>query len=151
MNKLQEKYNKEIVKSLEEKLGVKNPNAVPVLSKIVLNMGVRDVIADKKNLEKAASILTQISGQKPRVMKAKKSISTFKLREGDEIALMVTLRGKRMYDFFEKLVTIVFPRVRTFMALKEKVLTDAVITHWVFRKVRFFRKLIQVKLIKYKD
>lgn len=118
MNGLQEKYKKEIAKSLGENLGTNNPNAIPMLSKIVINMGVKDVLADKKNLEKAAEILAQISGQKPKVMKAKKSISTFKLREGDEIALMVTLRGKRMYDFFEKLVSIVFPRVRDFHGVK---------------------------------
>jgi large subunit ribosomal protein L5 len=118
MNQLQERYKKEIAKGLGEKLGIKNPNAVPSLSKIVINMGVKDVLADKKNLEKAASVLAQISGQKPRVMKAKKSISTFKLREGDEIALMVTLRGKRMYDFFQKLTTIIFPRVRDFHGVK---------------------------------
>jgi len=118
MNGLQEKYKKEIAKSLGDKLGIKNPNAIPVLSKVVLNMGVKDAIADKKNMERAAEILAQISGQKPKIMKAKKSISTFKLREGEEIALMVTLRGRRMYDFFEKLVAIVFPRIRDFHGIK---------------------------------
>ncbi len=120
MNQLQEKYNKELAKDLKEKLGIKNANAVPKLSKIVLNMGVRDVLSDKKNLEKAREILTQIAGQKPRTVKAKKSIATFKLREGDEIALMATLRGKRMYDFYQRLTSIVFPRIRDFRGVSNK-------------------------------
>lgn len=101
-------------KKLKEKLGVGNIQAVPKLTKIVLNMGVKDVLSDKKNLEKAQIILTKISGQKPKVTKAKKAISTFKLREGDEIGLVVTLRGKRMYDFYEKLANVVLPRLRDF-------------------------------------
>lgn len=101
-------------KQLKEKMGIKNIYAVPRLSKIVLNMGVKDVLSDKKNLEKAQAILSRISGQKPKVTKAKKAISTFKLREGDEIGLMVTLRGKRMSHFYEKLVNIVLPRLRDF-------------------------------------
>ena len=81
-------------------------------------MGVKDAIADKKNMEKAAETLALISGQKPKVMKAKKSISTFKLREGDEIGLVATLRGERMYDFYDKLVSIVFPRLRDFHGVR---------------------------------
>ncbi len=115
MTSLEEKQ-----KQLKEKLGLKNVHAVPRLSKIVLNMGVRDVLSDKKNLEKAGSMLSKISGQKPKVTKAKKAISTFKLREGDEIGLVVTLRGKRMYDFFEKLVNIVLPRIRDFHGVSRK-------------------------------
>lgn len=118
LNTLQEKYNKEILKSLQEKLKIKNVHDTPKLSKIVLNMGVKDVIADKKNMEKATFTLTTIAGQKPKIMKAKKSISSFKLRAGEEIALMVTLRGKRMYDFYQKLTTIVFPRFRDFHGVK---------------------------------
>lgn len=101
-------------KMLQEKLGIKNFFALPKLEKIVINMGVKDVLNDKKNLEKAQTILTKISGQKPKVTKARKAISTFKLREGDEVGLAVTLRGKRMYDFFEKLANIVLPRLRDF-------------------------------------
>lgn len=114
MNTLEEKFKKEIAKKLQTDLGIKNSNAIPALLKIVLNMGVKDVLADKKNLEKAAETLSLIAGQKPRVMKAKKSIASFKLREGDEVGLKVTLRGKRMYDFYQKLTTIVFPRIRDF-------------------------------------
>ncbi len=119
MNSLQDKFKTEIAKTLQNQLGVKNVNAVPALSKIVVNMGVKDALADKKNVEKAAELLAQITGQKPRVMKAKKSIATFKLREGDEVGLMVTLRGKRMYDFYQKLVTIIFPRFRDFHGVRK--------------------------------
>jgi large subunit ribosomal protein L5 len=119
INSLQEKYNKEIAKTLKQELGIKNLNAVPKLTKIVINMGVRDAIADKKNMEKGAEILALIAGQKPAVKKAKKSIAAFKLRAGEEIAFMVTLRGKRMYDFYQKLVDIVFPRFRDFHGVKK--------------------------------
>ena len=118
MNTLQEKYKAEIAKKLETELGIKNVHAVPALLKIVVNMGVKDAVADKKNMEKAAEILSLITGQKPKITKAKKSISAFKLREGEEIGLVVTLRGKRMYDFYQKLVTIVFPRLRDFHGVK---------------------------------
>lgn len=118
-NLLQENFKNELIKKLQTDLGIKNINAVPVLQKIVINMGVKDALADKKNVERAAELLGQITGQKPRVMKAKKSISTFKLREGDEVGLKVTLRGKRMYDFYQKLVTIVFPRFRDFHGVRK--------------------------------
>jgi large subunit ribosomal protein L5 len=117
---LRDRYQKEILKELQEKLGIKNVMAVPKLTKIVVNMGVRDVLSDKGNLEKQAVVMGQIVGQKAKVMKSKKSISAFKLREGDEIALMATLRGKRMYDFFEKLVSIVLPRIRDFHGVKRE-------------------------------
>ena len=118
MNTLQEKYIKELAKKLQTELGVKNVHAVPSLTKIVINMGVKDAVADKKNMERAAEVMSLITGQKPKVTKAKKSISAFKLREGEEIGLVVTLRGKRMYDFYQKLVTIVFPRLRDFHGVK---------------------------------
>ena len=107
-------------KELQEKLGIKNLYAVPKLSKIVINMGVKDALTDKKNIEKAAAVLGKIAGQKPKVAKAKKSIATFKLRQGDEIGLVTTLRGKRMYDFFEKLTSIVLPRLRDFHGVSQK-------------------------------
>jgi len=114
MSNLQDNFNSVISKKLQTELEIKNPMSVPKLKKIVINMGVKDALADKKNIERASEILAQISGQKPKIVKAKKSIATFKLREGDEIGLVTTLRGDRMYDFFEKLVAIVFPRVRDF-------------------------------------
>jgi large subunit ribosomal protein L5 len=119
-NSLQEKFNTEIAKTLQTNLGIKNINAVPALVKIVVNMGVKDALADKSNIEKAAVLMGQITGQKAKVMTAKKAIAAFKLREGDKVALMVTLRGKRMYDFYQKLVTIVFPRFRDFHGVKKE-------------------------------
>lgn len=121
---LKEKFNKEISKKLQEELGIKNFNAVPKLTKIVVNMGVKDVLTDKSNLEKAQGIMAQITGQKPKVTRAKKSIATFKLREGDKVGLMVTMRGKRMYSFLEKLIKIVLPRLRDFRGLPLKSLDE---------------------------
>lgn len=119
MNDLQTKFKKEIAQVLQKELGLKNIMAVPGLSKIVVNMGVKDAIADKKNLEKAAVIMAQVTGQKPKWAQARKSISSFKLREGDKIGLVVTLRGRKMYDFFERLISIVLPRFRDFHGVKK--------------------------------
>ncbi len=113
-------FEKEIVKKVQEELGLKNPMAVPHIKKIVVNASTKDFLSDKKNLEKAAEDLSTITGQKPKIAKAKVSIATFKLREGDKLGLVVTLRGKRMYDFYEKLVKIVLPRVRDFAGISEK-------------------------------
>lgn len=120
MNSLQDQFKKTGLKELQKELGIKNPMAVPTLSKIAINVGVKDAILDEKNVEKASSIFAQITGQKPKVTKAKKAISGFKLREGMEIGLMTTLRGKKMYDFFEKLVTIVLPRLRDFHGVSKE-------------------------------
>lgn len=106
------------LEELRKNLNIKNPMATPKISKIVVNMGVKDAVADKKNLGLASGVLSQITGQKPKVVKAKKSIATFKLRKGEEIAVMVTLRGKRMYDFFDKVVSIVLPRLRDFHGVR---------------------------------
>ncbi len=114
MDNLVTRYNTKIKGDLQKELGIKNPLAVPMLKKIVVNMGVKDALADKKNVEVAVGVLGQVTGQKPKVTKAKKSIATFKLREGDKIGAVVTLRGKRMYDFYGKLVGIVLPRLRDF-------------------------------------
>lgn len=113
-NTLQVSFQKTIAKELQQKLGIANAMAVPKLVKIVVNMGVKDALSDKKNIERAIAIFTQITGQKPKVTKAKQSIATFKLREGEPIGVVVTLRGKRMYDFFVKLTSIVLPRLRDF-------------------------------------
>lgn len=110
----QDIYKKEIAPKLQQKLGIKNPLAVPKIEKIVVNMGVKDALSDKKNMEKGLQILTELTGQKPKITQAKKSIASFKLREGDQIGLMVTLRGKRMYNFYSKLISVVFPRFRDF-------------------------------------
>lgn len=116
----QEEYNKTIKSELGKTLGIKNPMAIPHLVKIVLNTSTRDFLADKKNIELAAEDLSIIGGQKPVVRKARISVATFKLREGDKIGLSMTLRGKRMYDFYEKLVKIVFPRVKDFNGVDDK-------------------------------
>lgn len=108
----------DVQQKLAEQLGIKNPMAVPQLKKIVVNVGVKNAVADKKNVEIAEQVLAQITGQKPKVTRAKKSISSFKLREGDKIGLVVTLRGKRMWDFFTKLVDVVLPRIKDFRGVK---------------------------------
>lgn len=120
MENLATSYNSKIKGDLQKDLGIKNVNAVPRLTKVVVNMGIKDALADKKNVETAAEALGQITGQKPKITKAKKSIATFKLREGDKIGVVVTLRGKRMYDFYEKLVRIVLPRIRDFRGVPVK-------------------------------
>ena len=105
-------------KKLQEKLKIKNPMAVPHLSKIVVNVGVKDAVIDKKNIERMEKALAIITGQKAKITKAKKAIATFKLRQGDPIGLVVTLRGKRMHAFFDKVVKIVLPRIRDFRGVK---------------------------------
>src|SRR3990167_10464867 len=120
MNNLMTKFNTKIINDLKNELGIKNFLAVPKLSKIVVNVGIKDALSDKKNIDNALIILAEITGQKPKVNKAKKSIATFKLREGDKIGAMVTLRGKRMYDFYEKLVGVVLPRLRDFRGVSIK-------------------------------
>lgn len=120
MESTQNVFKKKSIQELQKTLGVKNPMVVPVLSKIVVNMGVKNALIDKKNIEKANTILTQITGQKPKITIAKKAISGFKLRQGDQIGVMVTLRGKKMYDFFTKLVTIILPRFRDFHGVRKE-------------------------------
>lgn len=120
MDNLITRFNASIVKDLQKELEVKNFLAVPRIKKIVINMGVKDALADKKNIDNAVLLVTQIAGQKPKIAKAKKSIATFKLRQGDKIGVAVTLRGKRMYDFYEKLVAIVLPRLRDFRGVSTK-------------------------------
>ena len=114
MNRLNQRYNEEIVKKMMERYGYSSVMECPKLVKIVVNMGVGDAIGNPKALEEAVSELTAITGQKPVITKAKKSIANFKLREGMEIGCKVTLIGERMYDFFDKLVSISLPRVRDF-------------------------------------
>jgi large subunit ribosomal protein L5 len=118
MTDLQKKYNEEVIPLLEKKLSLTNPMSVPRIVKIVVNMGVKDAVADKKNIEKMAQVLSVITGQKAKVTKAKKAIATFKLRIGDPIGLVVTLRGERMYDFFDKITKIVLPRIKDFRGIR---------------------------------
>ena len=114
MNRLNQKYNEVIVKKMMERYNYSSVMECPKLVKIVVNMGVGDAIGNPKALEEAVAELTQITGQKPVITKAKKSIANFKLREGMQIGCKVTLRGERMYDFFDKLVSISLTRVRDF-------------------------------------
>ena len=119
ISRVQVKYENEVRKALLEKYQYSSTMQIPALSKIVINIGVGDATQDSKKLEEAVSELTLISGQKPIITKAKKSIATFKLREGQEIGCKVDLRGLRMYDFFDKLVTIALPRVRDFRGVSK--------------------------------
>lgn len=118
--RLKSQYDDRIVKAMTEKFGYKNAMEVPKLDKIVLNMGVGEATQDKKRVETAAAEMELIAGQKPVVTKAKKSIATFKLREGMPIGVKVTLRRERMYEFLDRLVTIALPRVRDFRGLNPK-------------------------------
>ncbi len=114
MNRLHEKYKSEVIPALKQKFGYGNMMEVPRLEKIVVNMGVGKAIQEAKALDSAVSDLATITGQKPVVTKARKSIANFKLREGMSIGCKVTLRGTRMYEFFDRLVSIALPRVRDF-------------------------------------
>jgi large subunit ribosomal protein L5 len=114
MARLQTHYREKVVPELMQKFGYKTTMQVPRLSKITLNMGVGEAVNDKKNIDTAVADLTRIAGQKPVVTKARKAIANFKIRQGLAIGTMVTLRGTRMYEFLDRLVTIAFPRVRDF-------------------------------------
>lgn len=119
MNRLKERYDNEIVNSLIEKFGYSSVMEVPKIDKIVLNMGVGDAVSNTRNLENAVNELTLISGQKPVITNAKKSIAAFRLREGMPIGAKVTLRGERMYDFLDKLVSVSLPRARDFRGVSK--------------------------------
>ncbi len=120
MARFHEKYEKEIVPVLTEKFGYKSRMQVPRLTKITLNMGLGEAVADKKIIEHAVGDLVKIAGQKPVITKARKAIAGFKIREGYPIGCMVTLRGARMYEFLDRLITIAFPRVRDFRGVSGK-------------------------------
>jgi large subunit ribosomal protein L5 len=120
MNRLQERLKVEIVPALTEKFKYTSVMQGPKISKIVVNIGAGDAVANPKVLDDAVNELAQITGQKPLITKAKKSIASFKLREGMPIGCKVTLRGERMYNFFDKLVTVALPRVRDFRGVNPK-------------------------------
>ena len=120
MTRLQEHYTKTVKPALTKRFGYKNPHQVPRVVKVVLNMGVGDGITDAKKVDAAAGELVLIAGQKPIVIEARKSVATFKLREGMKIGCKVTLRRERMYEFIDRLVTIALPRVRDFRGLNPK-------------------------------
>jgi len=120
MSRLQERYKTTLVPQLMEKLQLKNIMEVPRITKITLNMGVGEAIADRKVIEKAMHDMELISGQKPIMRRARKSVASFKLREENPIGCKVTLRRERMYEFLDRLVTIAIPRIRDFRGLNPK-------------------------------
>jgi large subunit ribosomal protein L5 len=120
MTRLQEIFRDKIAPSLIEKFGYKSAMEVPRITKITLNMGVSEAVADKKVMDSAVSDLTKIAGQKPVVTKARKAIAGFKIREQQPIGCMVTLRGARMYEFLDRFVTVALPRVRDFRGISGK-------------------------------
>ncbi len=114
MARLQTQYREKIVPELIKKFGYTSSMQVPRITKVTLNMGVGEAVNDKKNIDMSVADLTKIAGQKPVVTKARKAIANFKIREGLAIGCMVTLRGQRMYEFLDRLITIAFPRMRDF-------------------------------------
>lgn len=120
MARLLEFYRKDVVAALKTKLGRDNVHALPKLQKIVISMGLGKAVQDRKKLEEAIEHLTQISGQKPQITRARKAVSAFRLREGMEVGARVTLRGLRMYDFLDRLISLALPRVRDFRGLNPK-------------------------------
>ena len=120
MARLKEFYSQEVAPAMMKKFGYKNVMEIPKVEKIVVNMGVSEAVGNPKVLDAAVADLTQITGQKPIVTKAKKSISAFKVREGMSIGTKVTLRGERMYHFMDKLLNVALPRVRDFRGISPK-------------------------------
>lgn len=120
MARLKTQYDEDLRSKLQEKFGYTNPMMVPRLDKIVINMAVGKAVNDKKKLDSAVSELTKIAGQKPLVIRARKSVANFKLREGMPIGCKVTLRRKRMYEFLDRLVNIAMPRIRDFRGVNAK-------------------------------
>ncbi|MBV6497491.1 MAG: 50S ribosomal protein L5 [Acidobacteria bacterium ACB1] len=120
MARLKEKYKSEIAPALAKEFGIKNPMAIPKIEKVVINMGLGEASSNAKLLDVAAEELKAITGQKPVVTKAKKSIAAFKLRQGMSIGTMVTLRGDRMFEFLDRLISVALPRVRDFRGISGK-------------------------------
>jgi len=120
MARLQQIYREKIVPELKQSLGLKNTMQVPRIVKITVNMGVGEAVADKKVMDAATADLAKITGQKPAVTKAKKSVATFKVRDGQAIGCKVTLRGARMYEFLDRLVNIAIPRIRDFRGISTR-------------------------------
>jgi len=120
MARLRDKYKKEIAPALAKEFDIKNPMAIPRVEKVVINMGLGEASSNSKILDVAADELRSIAGQKPVITKAKKSIAAFKLRQGMNIGAMVTLRGERMYEFLDRLISVALPRVRDFRGVSGK-------------------------------
>ena len=120
MSRLQDFYRGTVVPKLSKELGLKNPMQVPRITKITVNMGVGEAVADRKVVDAAAADMAKITGQKPLITKAKKAIASFKLREGLPIGCKVTLRGERMYEFLDRLITVAIPRIRDFRGVSAR-------------------------------
>jgi len=120
MARLQAIYREKIVPQLKSELGLKNPMEVPKITKITVNMGVGEAVADRKLMDAAVADLTKITGQKPLICKSKKAIASFKLREGLAIGCKVTLRGARMYEFLDRLISVAMPRIRDFRGVSPR-------------------------------
>jgi large subunit ribosomal protein L5 len=120
MARLQQYYREKVVPELMKTLGLKNPMQVPKIEKITVNMGVGEAVADKKIMDNAVADLAKITGQKPLVTRARKSVATFKVRDGLAIGCKVTLRGARMYEFLDRLITIAMPRIRDFRGVSPR-------------------------------
>ncbi|MBT8091611.1 MAG: 50S ribosomal protein L5 [Gammaproteobacteria bacterium] len=120
MSRLQEKYQKELAGQIQKKLGLKNPMEVPKITKITVNMGVGAAVTDKKVMENARADMEKITGQRPVTRLARKSVASFKIRDGMPVGCKVTLRRERMYEFLDRLVNIAIPRVRDFRGLNPK-------------------------------
>jgi large subunit ribosomal protein L5 len=120
MARLQEYYRNEVVKRLQGELALTNPTEVPRITKITVNMGVGEAVADRKVIDAAAGDLAKITGQKPMICRAKKAIAAFKVREGLPIGCKVTLRGARMYEFLDRLISVAMPRIRDFRGVSAR-------------------------------
>src|SRR5688500_3314994 len=120
MSRVKQKYKDEVIPAMMEEFGYSTPMQVPRLSKIVLNTGVGEAVANSKAMDFVVYVMTQISGQKPVITRAKKSIATYKLREGQPIGCMVTMRQQKMFDFMDRLITVALPRVRDFRGTPRK-------------------------------
>lgn len=119
VSRLKEKYRKEVAPALQQKLGFANKMQIPAVSKVIINIGLGEATQNAKAIDNAVRDLTEVAGQKPVVTKAKKSVASFKLREGMPIGCMVTLRGERMYEFLDKLMNVALPRVRDFQGVSK--------------------------------
>ena len=118
--RLRERYQKEVAPQIAKEFGIRNPMAIPRIEKVVVNMGMGEAIANSKILDTATDELRSVTGQKPVITKAKKSIASFKLRQGMPIGVVVTLRGDRMYEFLDRLMSVALPRVRDFRGVSPK-------------------------------
>lgn len=145
MNELKRKYKEEVVSNLVEKFNYSSVMQAPKVEKIVINMGVGDAVQNSKALDNAVEELATLSGQKPTVTRAKKSIAGFRLREGMPIGAKVTLRGERMYDFLEKLIAVSLPRVRDFRGISNKAFDGRGNYTLGVKEQLIFQKLITIK------